>query len=63
MQRCIDSGLWVADAKSAGLTPASEILQQELEMQEVGQKVEMTPSPDAADDEKEDSGEHYEEVD
>ena len=26
MQRCIDSGLWVSDAKSAGLTPASEEL-------------------------------------
>ena len=26
MKRCVDSGLWVADAKSAGLTPASEKL-------------------------------------
>lgn len=26
MKRCVDSGLWVADAKSAGLTPASEEL-------------------------------------
>ena len=26
MKRCIDSGLWVPDAKSAGLTPASEEL-------------------------------------
>ena len=24
MKRCVDSGLWVADAKAAGLTPASE---------------------------------------
>ena len=53
-----------ASTKSAGLIPASEILQRELdEMQEVGQEVEMTPSHGAPEDEKEDSGEHYEEVD
>ena len=30
MQRCIDSGLWVADAKAAGLTPADKLLEEEL---------------------------------
>ena len=64
MQRCIDSGLWVADAKSVGLTPASETLQKELdEKLEPGQEVEMTPYPATPEDEKQDSGEHYEEVD
>ncbi len=29
MKRCVDSGLWVADAKSAGLTPASELFEKE----------------------------------
>ena len=64
MQRCIDSGLWVADAKSAGLTPASEALQKELdEKQEQEQGVEMASFPTTPEDEKEDSAEHYEDVD
>ena len=64
MQRCIDSGLWVADARSAGLTPASEALQKELgEKQEQEQEVEMASFPTTPEDEKEDSGEHYEDVD
>lgn len=29
MKRCVDSGLWVADAKAAGLTPASELFEKE----------------------------------
>lgn len=33
MQRCVDSGLWVPDARSAGLTPANEQLKKELEQQ------------------------------
>jgi len=26
MKRCVDSGLWIPDAKAAGMTPASEEL-------------------------------------
>ena len=29
MKRCVDSGLWVADAKAAGLAPASELFEKE----------------------------------
>ena len=47
MKRCVDSGLWVADAKSAGLTPASEELQKHQEEEE---------------EEGESSDEHYEDV-
>ena len=34
MGRCIDSGLWVADAKAAGLTPANEVLQKQAQEQQ-----------------------------
>ncbi|XP_065912775.1 hsp90 co-chaperone Cdc37-like [Dysidea avara] len=47
MQRCVDSGLWVPDAKGAGLTPANEQLQKELEEQ--GE----LPPDEAAPDEEE----------
>ena len=36
MKRCVDSGLWVSDAKSAGLTPASEQLEKELDSEQLG---------------------------
>lgn len=52
MRRCIDSGLWVADAKSSGLTPASE----ELKKYKKEQGIE-----DDSNDES--SDEHYEDVD
>ena len=50
MRRCVDSGLWVADAKAAGLTPASELFEKDGEGRE----------------EEEDGGssdEHYENMD
>ena len=37
MKRCVDSGLWVSDAKSVGLTPANEIVKdfgKKLQVQE-----------------------------
>ena len=68
MQCCVDSGLWVTDAKSAGLTPASETLQKELDAEQEAEEKEeeeeeVAPSPGTPEDDKEESGEHYEEVD
>lgn len=51
MKRCVDSGLWVTDAKAAGLTPASEELS----------KLQGNQSPAAH--LEEDSDEFYEAVD
>ena len=49
MKRCVDSGLWVADAKSSGLTPASEELKKYKQEQGL--------------EDSESSDEHYEDVD
>ena len=50
MKRCVDSGLWVTDAKAAGLTPASEELQ----------KIRAEGSLEAqADDDSDGSGDGY----
>ena len=51
MKRCVDSGLWVADAKSAGHTPASEELKKHQDQEE-----------EEEDEEGESSDEHYEDV-
>ena len=47
MKRCCDSGLWVSDAKAAGLTPANEELAK-MRLEEAGNAS--------------DSDEHYESV-
>lgn len=57
MKRCVDSGLWVADAKSAGLTPASEELKKHQDQEEEEEEEE-----DEEDEEGESSDEHYEDV-
>lgn len=63
MKLCVDSGLWVADAKSQGLTPASEELEKEMESLKQTTEKAAEPKEEQQEEKGGEDSESYEEVD
>ncbi|KAI6657919.1 Hsp90 co-chaperone Cdc37-like [Oopsacas minuta] len=63
MKRCVDSGLWVADAKSAGLKSANDQLREEIEQNAPGTDALLAEHNITVGEADNSDDEHYEKVD